>query len=863
MSARKKIISTLIIVAIALLPIFAFSKDTPTSCKMPPYAWAYETIAQQLGWVSSNTTICGGYYLEPPFLFPIKTEKSNTVEITSNHGLVSQHGTSFLEEEVTVTRTGQQITSNKAFVYRNTKGKLSAIDMIGDVHLREPNTLIVAKKGRYNFTTQNKTLMDILYRTVLLTNKHAIAGPNVPIEQTQIKRKITALTAWGEAHEFTQTEPRIYEFYSASFSTCPPINPAWRLKGSHIVLNKNTGRGYATHARLYIKDIPIFYFPYFNFSIDSQRKTGFLKPTIGSSNQWGPYLLTPFYWNMAPNYDMTITPGILTKRGVQFSDHFRYLSKTSQGHVNVSILPDDSEFVIFKETMLEQNKNSTNPITQAELNRLLSSSNTRKSFYLRDNSQFDQHLSTKIDFNYVSDDYYLTNLGSDLNEVTKNYLLQEADLFYKTENWDFTGRLQAYQTLHPIDQPSVNNQYRRLPQFILNGDYPDQALGFEYFIYNEATQFTFLKTPGSNLELPVGDRLHTQPGISLPIFRPYFFINPRAQLALTAYYLHHTQPTDTPSTIHRAIPILDLSSGLAFSRTVSLFHHAYQQTLDPQIYYLYIPYRNQSSIPIFDTTVNTLTYDQLFNYNRFTGIDRIGDANQLSYGLTTRFIDQQSGLEKIRFGVGEIVYFANRLVTLCNVNSPISCTDNPDNHSNYQRFSSVSGILNYYINPLWSFTSNAIWNPATKQLDNTTLNFHYQQNYDYIFNFGYTYARGGDIMSGIQTTDPRNNLKVTDLSFAWKLFRDVQALGRWSQNWNHKRLQNLLFGLEYDTCCWAVRAVGGRAFLNVDPNNNYRPNYDNEYYIQFAFKGLGNVGRETSGPLSNITGYNPQFGQEF
>lgn len=864
--SAKKILKSSLTSGVIFFSLLTLSAATPLNKSDKPLAcsWAAETVAQALGWVESNENNCGGYYLEPPFISPQTDEHKRMVTITSNHGLVSQHGTSFLEQEVTINRFQQQITANKAFVYRDTNGKLSSVDLIGDVHLREPNTLVIAKKGRYQFASGSKSLMNIIYRTGLLAGQHTILGPRVPVDLTRKERKVTNLTAWGQAHEFAQNEPRVYELYGATYTTCPPINPAWYLQGSHIVLNKNTGKGYATHARLYIKDIPVVYIPYLNFSIDNQRKTGFLKPTIGTRNKWGPYSLFPFYLNLAPNYDMTITPGILTKRGLFITDNFRYLSPIGNGNLNFSFLPEDREFAKFKKQQVRENKNSTNAITQAELRRLLDSTDTRKAFYWRDNTQYNDHWSSTVDINYAGDDYYLNNFGNNLNEVSKNQLLQEADLYYKGEYWDFTGRLQAYQTLHPVDQPNVDNQYRRFPQFILNGDYPDQPFGFEYFLYSEASNFTFLKTPGSNLELPIGQRMHIQPGISWPVFRPNFFFTPRAQFALTQYHLRQNQATATPTVIQRALPILDLSSGISLVRDARIFNHPYQQTLEPQFYYLYVPFHKQSNIPIFDTTVNTLTYDQLFNFNRFSGLDRIGDANQLSYGVTSRFIDSYSGIEKIRLGLGEIVYFANRLVTLCNVDSPIPCNDNPNNHSNYQRLSPVSGIFNYNVNPFWGLATNAIWNPVSKQLDNSTVTLHYQKGLNKILNFSFTYARGGeDVYGGIQTVQSINNLKVTDISLVWPIYREVSAMARWSQTWNQKRLQNLLFGLQYDTCCWAVRAVGGRAFLNLDPNNNNQPTYANEFYIQFALKGLGNVGSSANNLLSNITGYNPQFGQEF
>jgi LPS-assembly protein len=258
--------------------------------------------------------------------------------------------------------------------------------------------------------------------------------------------------------------------------------------------------------------------------------------------------------------------------------------------------------------------------------------------------------------------------------------------------------------------------------------------------------------------------------------------------------------------------------------------------------------------------VNTLTYDQIFNYNRFTGIDRIGDANQLGWGVTTRLIDQESGFEKIRLGIGNIIYFAERRVTLCNDDS---CSDNPGNPTNSYSLSPLSGVFNYHINPAWSFNANAIYNPITREMDNTTVGFQYRPDDLRLINLGYTYARKGDVLSGVQTTESIDNLKVTDVSVAWPIKENFSVVGRWSQNWNREHLQNLVYGLQYDTCCWAARMVGGQAFTGFDPNNNNRPKYNSEFYIQFSLKGLGDAGTgNPGGLLSGIPGYKTQFGQE-
>ncbi|HEX4044539.1 MAG TPA: LPS-assembly protein LptD [Gammaproteobacteria bacterium] len=851
MYLKKKLLT--FFVAALLLPLIALSATTPTDNIAPPLSpLTQEMIAKQLGWVPSTAYLCGGYYVEPPFFYPAGEENNKLVEITGNQGLLSQNSTTTLEGKVTLNRYGQQITANKAYLYRDPiTGKLSMIDLIGNVHLREPNTLVIAEKGRYIFRSQAKILTNNAYRMTMQGLQ--ISGPNISATEMQTERHITALTAWGGAKEFSQTQPKVYELTQATFSTCTPINPAWTVKAKHIELDKNTGRGYATHARVYIKEVPVLYTPYISFPLDKRRKSGFLWPIIGGDSLSGPSLYAPFYWNIAPNYDMTITPAILTKRGIQLSDEFRYLTMTSRGDLNVSVLPNDKAFRDFQTAEKKHYAGNTNPAIQAELSRLENASITRSSVSWRNRSQFNPHWSSHVDFNYVSDDYYLRDFSTSLNEITQNQLLQEADITYKGQNWNFIGRVQQYQTLHQLDEEIVDNQPRRLPQIVLNGIYPDQPYGLEYFINNEATHFEMQKTPGTTINEPVGNRFNTQPGINLPLYWPYFYINPRAQIALTNYSLHQTTDTLTPKTINRAVPIFDVASGFSLSRDVRFANFSFMQTLEPQVYYTYIPYRNQKNIPVFDTTVNTLTYDQIFNYNRFTGIDRIGDANQIGVGITTRLIDQHSGLEKVRLGVGEIIYFTDRRVTLCN--TPAECTDNPLNPENHYRLSPLSGVLDYHVSDIWKVRVDSIWNPISRGLDNSTVTLSYKTDEMHILNLSYSFVRNGDPFSGLEVNSSDNNLKSTDFSFFWPITHKVSAVGRWTQDWNTNHLQNLLFGLQYDTCCWAVRAVAGKTFTNIINNT---PQYNSEFYIQFALKGLGNIGSgNPSSLLSAITGYNP------
>jgi LPS-assembly protein len=825
---------------------------------------AQATIAQQLGWIEDKKlNRCGGYYTEAPFNYSEASAKRSLVEITSDQTMFAQHGTSVLEGNIAVAQKGQEVTANKGYLYRDpTTGKISTVDLFGHVNLREPETLIIAKKAHLDLKDKRQKLDDIYYRTAIYstTNARKAAPDRKALQHT---RKIVQLSAWGVATEFSKDDPGIYEFSQASYSTCPPNTNVWHVEASHIELNKNTGRGVAKHAKLYIKKIPIFYAPYLNFPIDNRRQTGFLFPGLGSSNKFGPYLQTPFYWNLAPNYDTTITPLIMAKRGIQVNDLFRYITPSSDGHLNLSVTPNDRAFKNLQSASQNKYQYVNDPTVQGNLRRLESANDSRGSFAWQDQTRFNDHWSGNIDYNYVTDDYYLRDFGHTLNQVTENQLLQQADVNYRGQNWNFTTRVQQYQTLHPVDAliPTLN-QYNRFPQIAFDGDYPDQALGLDYFVSSELTHFDTRNNPGSDLKMPIGKRLHTKPGVSLPLNWPGFYITPRVQMALTKYQLGDISNLMSKSE-GRALPILDLGTGVYFDRDFSLFGYDTRQTLEPQLYYLYVPYRNQAAIPVFDTTPNTLTYNQLFVDNRFSGLDRIGDANQVSLGVTTRFIDANTGFERIRAGLAEIIYFRNRLVTICTIDNP-NCLDPTTVHDNQLRHSPLVGVLNYQVNPKWSLAGNSIWNTQTNQMDNQSIALSYHPDPTRVVNLGYNFVRNGDVQPNVPANSSLNNLKQLDLSFAWPVFKNWSAVGRWTKSINEGHFQNLIYGIQYDSCCWAARFVGGSTFTNLDVITG-TPQYDTQVYFQFSLRGLGNFGNgdPTQYVSSNIGGYNSNFGQDF
>lgn len=639
-------------------------------------------LVEQLEWISSNDphNICHGYFVQPQLDaagVPILPPKQSPSSITADSGIFSQKTNSVLNGNVTVIQPGRRLEANHATVYTNAAGKYQAISMTGNIRAYEPGQLLIADSAYYDFLKKTGVLHNVKYRVLLVPNDQ-IQNHLVPMDNNQ--QKLAGPVAWGQAKQAVQTKVGHTSYSEVTYSTCEPDAAQWVLIASKLKLNKDTEYGSAHNARLDFEGVPIFYTPYWSFPLTKKRKTGFLFPLYGTTSVSGLELALPFYWNIAPNYDDTITPTYYSKRSVLFKNEFRYLTPISYGIFNGSFIPNDSTFKSFQNSV----KNNPAYIHQPGYNALLDASPNRYSLGWFDESQFNPHWSGLINYARISDDYFLQDFGALPQQITTNQLLQEGQVQYSDSHWVFTGLVEGYQTLHPVNRLPLINAYDALPELSLTGNFPYfwKNLGFTW--QSQATYFTrsaILGMPNTN-----GGRLQARPGFNYPINWVWGYFDPQIQMDTTNYSLNYQPGLQTivapnqilPLTypffnsISRNLPILNVHSGIYFDRNVNLFHQSYDQTLEPELFYLYVPYYNQNSIPIFDSGLIPFDYSQLFSTNRFSGLDRLGDANQLSYALTTRFIDNQTGDEKFRFGVGQIYYFKEHRVQLCNT---VGCSD--------------------------------------------------------------------------------------------------------------------------------------------------------------------------------------------
>jgi LPS-assembly protein len=784
-------------------------------------------IAQCLGWQPQPSfPLCSGFY-RPLEIQPLNNP--NEVQIFANHVSFYNQGRSKLTGNVELRQTARVLNAQTAYVYRDAKtNQVTQVELLGEVTYLEPGRLMIARKATFNPQDKSGTANDVLYRFNSM-------------------RARAVLPAWGQASSIERFPNKDYFLTKATYSNCAPQDNAWHIEADTIALDDSESTGVARHAKLYVGNVPVLYTPYLSFPTSKDRKSGFLIPTIGSTSAGGFDFSLPYYWNIAPNYDATITPHLYSSRGLMIGGQFRYLTQSSVGDFNGRFLPNDRAFSDF----IQDN--------QRQYPVLRDLSTDRWAYQFKDITQIAPNLQFRMTLQQVSDDYFLQDFDSNMAVITERQLLREGVLTYVTDNWFFHGMLQSYQTLQPINQTPVGDIYQRLPQLLARGHYEDLPLNGQFSLLG---QFDNFQWPNSLISVPEGPRYYLNPALSFPQIKPWGYITPTVELVQN-YYDVDTFGRYRDLHLQRTIPRFNLDGGLFFDREVRFLNHAFTQTLEPRLFYLNVPFHDQDNIPIYDSANMIFNADQLFRTNRFSGFDRIGDANQLTYGVTTRWLAAESGVERANLTVGQIKYFKNRRVMLCQ--TPIgSCIESPLDLGYLSPLASTSPIAAravYYFRPSWIATGDYVWDPATRATNNTHLDFHYQPGFNQLVGFGYTYMVNGDITQVGNSPLQSNPLHQVSFSFAWPLpFSDRwSSLGAYGYNISKQYDMMSFLGLQYDNCCWAVRLMGGRSFQSLSPNA--RPQYNSSVYLQVQLKGLGSVGN--SDPASTIRTFVPGYVDTF
>jgi LPS-assembly protein len=799
-----------------------------------------EKDAKKLGWTTENN-ICGGYFIEgdvPQGNLP-KDFKSTPISLEADQGQLLYDGVSSVSGHVSISQPGRIVTSNKASLVAK-EGDFQTAKLEGEVTVKEKNRVVVGEEANLNLKEKWYQLKNSFYR--LLVGE--------------------GLSGWGTAAEVTEPPSEITELKNITYSTCPPQSRAWNLTAKRLELDQNKGRGSAYGVVMYAKGIPLFYTPFMNFPLDDRRQSGFLYPKFSFGSTSGFGLGLPYYWNIAPNQDDTIMPYFYQKRGFQLNNQYRYLTQTSRGEFDLSILPNDYGFRKFQQTEPFQFVRNT-PQIMAGIDDLSNASTTRSLFTFQNSTSVSNEVSALINYTHVSDDYYSQDFGG-VPFIAQNQLIQQAQVSYQGESVNFLGNLQSFQTLHPVNEPVVLNQYNMLPQLLFSSRFAPRVNKFNFEWQAEGVEFTKARDPGSISTPPSGERLNFIGAISFPWNTIAGYFTPKLGEQFTQYNVGD-QPVGLSDEITRSLPFFNIDSGLYFDRSTHIYQHDYTQTLEPRIFYLYVPYKDQQDIPIFDGSLQPFSYNQLFLINRFSGEDRIGDANQISFALTSRFLDKKSGSEKFSASAGIIKYLASRKVLLCQGQNCQNIKYSMGSSTNTDPVSPLVGQLQYHFSPIWSTTLDAAWDPNIAQAQNASLAFQYSPMVNHIINFGYSYIRNGDYFTlpnqPAQTPNkPEFNLSQPTASFAWPINDRWSAVGSFGYSLNRTHPLTYFGGLQYNSCCWGVQFVLARSFSGFDPYS--LPEYNTGAYVQLVFKGLAKIAGNDPASLllSNIPGYHDTFG---
>jgi LPS-assembly protein len=680
-------------------------------------------------------------------------------------------------------RRGDQFLGTRKLDYDSTTGKFIAE---GDVRFQGSGLRVLADHGEGDQNADTYNLKNVRYQ--LMSRRGNGGAEHIEMHGTQ------------------------GSLYGASYSTCPPDDRRWELRAQRIDVDTDAGTGVARNAILRVGPVPVLYIPWFPFPIDNRRRTGLLYPSIASSNRNGFDYRQPYYINLAPNYDLTLIPRIMTSRGLQLGSEFRYLTETGGGVFDVAYLPHD------RLTSRGRPAEIADPNIPAENRR----GDNRGLFHFYGTQNVGPTWQARTNLNWISDPRYLEDFSSRLNGLTPFAVTSDIGLYGHGRYWD-AGFSADYQELADPTLTRTVLPYNRLPRSWVRWEEPF-GRWLTAGINAEAVRF---EKPGQ----PGGSRVDLKPFVSMPLEGASWFVTPTLAWRYTGYQLDKSLALNGRTTPSRSLPITSVDAGLYFDREVNWGGQSFLHTLEPRLFYLHAPYRDQSDLPLFDTQPLTFSWGQLFRDNRYTGADRQTDANQLTVALTSRLLRQSDGREKLSASLGQIHYFDDSRVTV------------PGETPVERGKSAWLADSTWMVNDRWTIGASYQWDPKFRRQDLASVRTRYLIGDDGIVNLGYRYRR--------------NLLKQVDLSFLYPLSSSWSLVGRYyyslyrnpALNQRPQLLEGIA-GIQWDSCCIAVRLVGRRYIHNREGELN------NAIQLEIELKGLGSAGADTETRLRRaILGY--------
>ena len=698
------------------------------------------------------------------------------MDVTADYSEVFDKEITSFFGNVEIIRADQKVTSDMASY--NTVSE--TMDAQGHVFYNEDELALYSDTALLKLGTDEARLRNALF-----------ISPAAPIR--------------GRADVVYRDSKDLSRYKEVAFTSCPPGNQDWVIHADRLKMNQQTGKASAKHAWLEFKGLPVFYTPYISFPLDDRRISGFLTPSFGQTDDTGFDMTVPYYWNIAPNYDLTIKPRYMSKRGGMIGGEFRYLTKMSEGTIAAEVLPYDSE-----------------------------RNEARYAGTFKSTSRFTPRITANTDLNYVSDDEYLDELKSTLGVSYDSFVRSSADINYNRQGVAFTTRIQSFQT---IDQnvEDINKPYKTLPQVALNLNHSFEQLPIDLEMDNEYVNFH------RNGRVS-GHRFNTRPSVEFPLETPGSFLKPKVSLQYTQYELSDQDPGLSES-ISRVLPIFSTDSGLIFEKDLNFGESKYVHTIEPRLFYLYIPKDDQKDIPDFDTALYDFSFNSLFRENRFSGTDKVQDANQITVAMSTRLIDSEKGQERLKLSLGQIFYFRDREVTLQDDPETPEDEGAPETNDLSNLVAELSGQLTDNI----SYSSGMQWNYDLGEVTRGNAEIRYRDQPGRLINLGYRY-RKDDL-----TEDP--SIHQTDASIRWPIYDNWSGVARLQYSFRYSSTKESFLGLEKESCCWRFRVLW-RRFTDTLNDDTSDVELDQGIFVQLELKGLSSFGDKLDEFLEeNLKGY--------
>lgn len=772
---------------------------------------------------------CNGIYA-PPTLEGI--EGDLRMFATADSALhVDDHSTS-LSGNVVILRGQKKV--NAPFVTRDIATDITTIE--GPLVIREQGLLLTGSGAQTNF----------------------FAGTGVVDNATFLLHQSNLR---GTAQRLVQNADNTIQINRGEMTRCEPNSNVWKLNGENIELDPAAGWGIARNVTLEIKDVPVFYFPWFRFPINDERQSGLLSPSVGYDSDGGTDLAIPYYFNLAPNYDATYQLRSLWKRGFIHDGQFRFKNKYSNNEINGGFLAGDDIYddrALFDQTSAGTDTSSVDVPGFDKKNRWL--------LNLRHEGTWGDQWSTTVDYSAISDLDYLVDIGGDVGSESVDQFVGPVDSSLANRRSAALTRLgkvefrqdglAASLFVHGFQNldPNGEEQYEKIPS--VTASY-DNSIGIlDYKIDFDYSFFTKDNTDITGINAIVGERVTNTLNFSIPWRQVWGFVKPSLSVIHRKYNLDDT-PAGFRANPEETIPVFSLDTGLYFDRYFDFNGSGFQQTFEPRLYFLYAQEEFQDDLPDFDTSPLTPSFSQLFRENRFTGADRIGDARQMSVGLTTRFLFQDTGAELLSMSLGQIYYFKDRTVLL----------DNFESESPTARESALFAEARLSMGENFTARSSFEWDPDVNRSNRGQLSLKYSDNERRIFNLSYQNTSEEATRATIEQQS-----EESDITFIWPVAGNWSAIGRWNFGWDTHQTIESFIGFEYNDCCWKTRLVARRflreqttiTILEDDPASatgftsvsTLVTPADSGIFFEFQLKGLSTLGRRLDSLLEqSIPGY--------